>query len=500
MKIAGLFLVCVAIYVLRLDDVAGMMVDDAWYLVLAKALASGDGYRLISSATTPIVPSVPPLFPLLLAPVFVFSDFPNNLVMLKLLSCLAMAGVGVAYWLDLTRNRGVSTDDALWLTGAAVLTPAVVFLATSTVMAECVFMLAQMCGVLAVERAVRHDDTRGAAVVAGVLAAAVLLIRTAGVALVVASAIYFIIRRRRSQAAVFIATVAVCLTPWIIYSRLNTPTFEDRFVHGGTIAYSYTQLISQARPGGMGIELPVGAMAARAGNNVIDMVTRDIGATIVPALYRGAAESGEEVVSVGRPGRGSMGGATGTMIVSTVIALLVVIGTVKAGAWLTLPVLLIGSSMAMISLVGAQTFRYVVPLTPFLLWLLWRGVSAASPARIAVLVVLGFHLVDHVGYLQAKRSGLPPWIIDARRSDDVLAWIASNVSGSDAIASTNPALVYLRTGRKGVASAFPDQSWDAWKAAGVRYVAALRRTEPPPRALGGRMVYESASRLWILEM
>jgi hypothetical protein len=35
------------IYVLRLDDVAGMMVDDGWYVMLARALAK-TGYWLVN--------------------------------------------------------------------------------------------------------------------------------------------------------------------------------------------------------------------------------------------------------------------------------------------------------------------------------------------------------------------------------------------------------------------------------------------------------------------
>ena len=48
------------VYLLRLDRTAGLMIDDAWYLVSAKALASGDGYRLTSSAVVAIMPVVPP--------------------------------------------------------------------------------------------------------------------------------------------------------------------------------------------------------------------------------------------------------------------------------------------------------------------------------------------------------------------------------------------------------------------------------------------------------
>ncbi len=33
-----------SIYVLRLNGVAGMMVDDGWYVMLARMLARGEGY------------------------------------------------------------------------------------------------------------------------------------------------------------------------------------------------------------------------------------------------------------------------------------------------------------------------------------------------------------------------------------------------------------------------------------------------------------------------
>ena len=77
-------------------------------ILLAKALAGGDGYRLISSATTPVMPSVPPGFPAVLAPVFLIAPtFPDNLALLKLISIAAMAGVGAYMWIDFTRHRGV---------------------------------------------------------------------------------------------------------------------------------------------------------------------------------------------------------------------------------------------------------------------------------------------------------------------------------------------------------------------------------------------------------
>ncbi|MGH9847443.1 MAG: hypothetical protein ACREEM_52790, partial [Blastocatellia bacterium] len=58
---------CLTIYLLRLDGVVGLVVDDAWYVLLAKALATGQGYTLINSPTPGIQPFYSPAFPALIS-------------------------------------------------------------------------------------------------------------------------------------------------------------------------------------------------------------------------------------------------------------------------------------------------------------------------------------------------------------------------------------------------------------------------------------------------
>ena len=495
-----------AIYGLRLDSAAGLIVDDAWYVVLAKALAQGDGYRLISSAAAEILPAVPPGFPAILSLIFrVAPSFPDNLVWLKLVSVLAMAGVGFACWVDFTRHRGVPPAPALLLVAAIVLTPALVFLATSTVMADCVFTFAQILAVVLVERARRAGDSATRpAIVAGIVGAAAMLVRTAGIAVVAAAIAYFLLARQWRQAAVFAIVVAVCLAPWQLYARAHAPTIEERLAHGGTIAFSYQQLLAMARPGNTSApRVSLGDTVQRMRRNVVGMVTRDVGAVLVPAFYRGPAESGQEVVSVvGGAGQvGSMGRAGATMIVSLILSAIVAAGIASRREWRSLPALVIAASVAMIALVGSQTFRYVVPLAPFLLLFFWRGLRGSSPARIALLVLLGFNLMDHALYIQQKLTGTPDWVADAREADEVLAWMSSNLTGPGAVATDNPGLVYLRTGRKTVASANPDANWSRWKASGVRYLVALRRADLPPDSRSARLLFQTGRRrLWIVEI
>ena len=83
-----------SVYVLRVDAVVGMMVDDGWYVMLAEALATGQGYRLVNAPGSEfILPGYPPGFPALLSLVFrAQPSFPANLWLLKAVSVAAMLG------------------------------------------------------------------------------------------------------------------------------------------------------------------------------------------------------------------------------------------------------------------------------------------------------------------------------------------------------------------------------------------------------------------------
>src|SRR5262245_46551845 len=112
------------IYVLRLDPVVGLIVDDAWYVLLAKALATGQGYTLINSPTPGITPFYPPGFPALLAILFRLSpSFPDNVWLLKSVSIAAMFGTGLLSFRYFTRHRALPNHVALALAFATVIHP-----------------------------------------------------------------------------------------------------------------------------------------------------------------------------------------------------------------------------------------------------------------------------------------------------------------------------------------------------------------------------------------
>ena len=101
----------------------------------------------------------------------------------------------------------------------------------------------------------------------------------------------------------------------------------------------------------------------------------------------------------------------------------------------------------------------------------------------------------------ADRLEALDWVGDAREIDVLLAWMQENLPASGAVATTNPALVYLATGRKTLAIDDYQDNWRRWKARGVRYAVALRQVPLPEAPAPFRLLYQSSRRkLSVIEL
>src|SRR6185369_9130174 len=136
-----------------LDAAVGLFVDDAWYVMLAKGLATGQGYSLINAPTPGITPLYPPVFPFLLSLLYRLApQFPQNVWLLKSLSVASMMIAGALAFTYFTRERRQHSYVALGIAAAMTLSPPLVLLATSTLMSECVFVAIFLATILVVER------------------------------------------------------------------------------------------------------------------------------------------------------------------------------------------------------------------------------------------------------------------------------------------------------------------------------------------------------------
>jgi len=347
-------------------------------------------------------------------------------------------------------------------------------------------------------------------VAGGLAAAAAALVRSAGLPLIAAGALWYWTRRDRRSAVTLLQVAAISLLPWMLYARAYETPVSVRAAHGGAFVYGYSEQIWMKRAGeAQSGQITLSDLPRRVGLALVDIFGRDTGAIVLPALYRSPIESGLETMSVG--GRrsdlttGSMGNTAGTMIVSALLSALALIGFIarsRRGAgvaeWF------VPLAILPVAVFPHWAYRLVLPLTPFLYGYLVDGLQALTTSwtrvlRVSLLCIVGLHVADHALYRVRRDEAV--WLADARELTQVTDWMRRELTAPGAVASTNPPLVYLRTGRQGVTSEGAREKWATWKALGVRYVVDLTGSGLPDRALGYRVLFTTTrSRFWVIEV
>jgi hypothetical protein len=479
----------VAVYWLRLDKVFGMMLDDAWYLVLAKSLATGQGYTLINSPTPGIVPIYPPAFPFLLSLLYRLSpQFPENLWLLKSLSVVAMLVTGWAIYSYLTRERRQPPMLALGIAAATVFCPSLVFLATSAVMSECLFLLCLVLTVMFIERGVQQwqqgmDRNWVRYLLPGAFfAATAYLTRSAAIAMLAAVVLYLLKKRLLKPAVIFVVVVGVIAGPWVIYSRKHAPGPAQMAEVNNYIIVPYTKQFWQNIAGfEVYGETTAGQLPARTLGKAWEIFGTDIGRTIVAPVFEALTATQNWIERTGNA----------ALVLSLLLSLLTVIGFIHAARReATLAEFVVFFSFLMIVIWPGELFRQVLPFLPFLLFYLalsvesmrgfYPGLKAlGSPAArwkamgLLIGAILAINLYGNAVYL-IKMSGSPlERPVSGRvfeENEELLKWVRDHVPNDGAIATANPPLVYLLTGHKTVGSDNPVKYWETWNQLGVRYL------------------------------
>ena len=486
--------VSLTIYILRLDKVVGLIVDDAWYVLLAKALATGQGYTLINSPTPGITPFYAPGFPALLSIFYRLSpNFPENVWLLKSVSIAAMIGAGFIAFRYFNRQRELPVYVAFAIAFATTIYPALVFLATSSVMSECVFTLTQLAAIFLIEKSVARDSSGGKiasawsyAAIGGALASFAFLTRPAGLGLLIGTAIYLFKERLPKQALIFAAVVALLVGPWTIYSRNHAPTPEQSAEQGANIVQPYATQFWQREAGKpLSGTITLGELPERVWNNLSEIGRFDFGAFVFYSLYR-PLEPGE-LAPVPNEAR----------MISLFFALLALAGFIAtARERVTLAEIVTPLAIGVSLLWGWEQYRLLLPLIPFIFFYLLMGVRLivrlyrklyAGPnprgELIPLLIVSWLFVVSglhaNYQYIQRKYNPVPEnrsrWISAFEENEAFIRYTGETVPKEDVIATQNPALVNLYTGRKTIASDDPASSWETWNRVGVRYLA---RTSP----------------------
>jgi hypothetical protein len=219
--VVGMLFLASAYAIAFFAPATGLFHDDGIYLVTARALAEGQGYRIISLPQAPPQTKYPILFPWLLSLTWRLApSFPDNVLLLRI---VPLASAIVWLWLSwrLLLSCGATRGAATVVVALIATSPWVVFLGTA-LLSETLFA-ALLTGSLLLLTQTRAGSVPigRTCTIAGLLAGACFLTRTAGLAVVLAGFAWLVVNRRRAGALAYGAAAAALMIPWAWWVQSN---------------------------------------------------------------------------------------------------------------------------------------------------------------------------------------------------------------------------------------------------------------------------------------
>ena len=214
----------VAVGVMLVDSLpVGVVHDDGMYVILAKSLATGQGYRWLNLPGAPAATHFPPGYPAVLALLWwIYPVFPGNVILFKIANAL-FCGIAAAGTARFAHSRlGLSARGAAAFTLVAML--GVPTLALSVmVMSEPLFLAVLLPILLMAERLADSErPARRELLLLGLAAGVATLVRTHGIALIAAIPLVLVIRRRRLvDAALCVAAAVAVVLPWQLWVSMH---------------------------------------------------------------------------------------------------------------------------------------------------------------------------------------------------------------------------------------------------------------------------------------
>jgi len=204
----------------------GGFYDDAFYVILAKSLATGHGYRNLNLPGAPFATHYPPGYPIFLAALWKLAPtFPANLLLFKFANALFLTVVA-AFAYRIGRERlGLGAGFALVATAAGTVTTPALYL-SSMLLSEMMFLAFALPLLLWAETRVMREemDVRGAIWI-GAMAGLLFLIRSQAIALVGAVAFVYALRSCWRESALTIGAATIVVLPWLLWVSAHDAAF-----------------------------------------------------------------------------------------------------------------------------------------------------------------------------------------------------------------------------------------------------------------------------------
>lgn len=432
---------------LALSQINGRLIlasDNSIYVVLAQALARGDGYRMINEPHAPPMSLYPPGYPLLLAVALHLAGAVDNpmdgIGALKLVSALFYLGTLPLVYILVRRRH--SPLLALLVSALTAASPSVLSLA-GDVLSEMPFVFFGLLSLLLVEK---YEETAQPLWLlgCGLALAGAYYMRTAALALLAALPLYLVIKRKVGAGLALGVLVGLLALPWLVRSSgpqpPETPFFARNYLSQVMAAAPYSDALAT---------LP--QLAGRLAGNSLDYAGDILPAVLLPHLDRLPLSA----------------------LWAALLAVLVVLGfLLEMRRGLRASEVAVAAYWVSLSLfVWVLGFRYVILLAPFAFLYLLQGVGRLSrglrrishrlPATLVVALALGLtvsalavdarrsernlRLTRHQTLAQAN-AGDPEWAHYLQ----AVEWINGHTAPDAVVLGRKPELIYLLAGRQSV--------------------------------------------------
>jgi len=425
--------VALAIAVLAIPNwPVGVFQDDGIYVVLGKALASGEGYRYLNLPGAPYATHYPPGYPLFLALLWkVAPEFPQNVSVFTFANAgfLALAAYATYRFANGRLKLSALGSAAVALAGTVSI-PALIF--GVFVLSEPMFMALVILVLIVAERAAERGDWRDA-MLAGFAGGALAMVRTTGMFVLPALAIVLVGRRRFVAAAATLVAGAVFIVPWNLWVDANATAVAPVLV--GKYGPYDTWLTDAIRAHGFPWVWDVIVRNLRALYGMVwTMVTGGPGS--LKSLHIPAAVAAIAVLAIGTARLCRRAPVTAWYLAAYMALVIIWPFEPTRFVWALLPVFAAVFALG----VGAIADQHpVAPLARF-----GRVIALVT----SVALVAGFGLYNANGVREGWRDSVPR--VTAARATPVVEWVRANTKPTDIIAMEDDPLVYLYTGRRGV--------------------------------------------------
>ena len=215
-------------YLLALNPLLGINGDNAKYIILAKSIVSGNGFRIISSPDKPPETTYGFGYPLLIAPAVYF--FPDSVIALKLISVFFAVAVLIAIFQLFKRCADLPAAVAIVaLSGICHYTMFYVH----QVMTELPYLFFSLLTMYLIEKYSDADTYKNKYLLLGSVGLAMAyFIRTVGIFLFVAAVSYLLIRKKIVKAVLIFLCFLVVTGPWFIRNLTisESPSYLAEFM------------------------------------------------------------------------------------------------------------------------------------------------------------------------------------------------------------------------------------------------------------------------------